>query len=269
MIPEYHPPRGLRDPFVNRAPMKRTDWNRAIAGQLPKLADFAVAYALSNHGSKDGSRCYPRLERLARELRCDKKTVPRSLDYLAEHGWITLTNPGVRTRGEANCYELSVPAPYAVQRGWWTDQHGPQWVRRPAGEPKRPGVGWTWTTQTPKHGGHRRPPKRALGGHSEPLGGHGCPQKVDTNDHPPGSTYQGFKYHSESFRFRARPGARADDTAESNPWAADDLDDQIADVLEAEGYDANYTMIGEMRANGWHPNAIINTAKAQQDRGDY
>lgn len=275
MIPEWEPPSGMRDPFVWRCARERVRWLVDIRGQLPKLADYAVAHTLASYGNKDGSRCRPGTERLADALGCDKKTVKRSVDWLAEHGWIWLMNPGVPVRGQANEYRLTIPAPFAVERGLWEEKFGPQWVERPAGHPKRPGVREGGHRRPPKpktEGGHGRPPNQALGGHLDALGGHGCPETVDTGVPPPGSTHQESSHHSEKFLLclNADASRRSDkpqlDVEDLDPDASD-LVEQIEQRLEEElGTYPNADTCGLILSmvGRAHPNAILNAARARE-----
>lgn len=271
VVPEHFPPPGMHDPFVWRLGIDRFKWSREIRGQLPRLADYAIARALGDYGNKDGTRCRPGTERLAADLRCTGKSVQRSLDWLAEHGWIHLENRGIRRRGEANEYRLTIPAPIAAAKGWWTAEHGPQWIERPQGEPKRPGAKEGGHRRPPNarmEGGHRRPPNDGLGGHFDELGRHGCPEKVDTGVHPPGSTHQGFSHHSE--RLRSRPHADARGATNSSDLDPDDPDlfEVIQERLEEELRRApradTSSLILSMVERGAHPRMIVNAALANE-----
>jgi hypothetical protein len=285
--PEYKPPAHLKDPLVRRLltrdldPNKpksgRANWSRALRGRLPTLADYAVARALADYANTDGTNAHPGIQRLADDLNCSTKWVKTSLATLAETGWITRTSRGRRKLSEADTYSLSVPAPVAVELQAWRDDD-PQWMRRPADEPRRTGSR-----------GHGRPvePAPSRGSHVplEPPVSRGSHVPLDptsrgtvdasrgTNEgflgepeFPPPGTYQDLHEHHSDRLDPPHADARGADTNTSNPWGTDedDVADTIADVLEHQGYDANHTTIGEMLAAGYHPNAVLNTVKAQQ-----
>lgn len=140
VLPVWQPPVGLGDPFVRRLDMDRARWMRALRGRIPKAFDALVAAFLGTYGNKDGSRCHPGVARLAEDVNLSESTAKRSLAWLAEHGWITLVEQGNSRAGLADVYQLSLPAPLAADMGLWGEHMGAQWMNRPAGEPKRPGV---------------------------------------------------------------------------------------------------------------------------------
>lgn len=263
--PQHAPPAWLNDPLVRRKlastlkPKRKNDgfhlWNRMLRGRLPKLADYAVARALAVYSNADGTHCRPGLDRLAADLCTSTKSVQRSMDYLAENGWITLMNPGVRKRGEANEYALSVPATVAAEAGIWMDEEGELWMERPA--------------SFPRHAtGHRRPPNRSLGGHSDVLGGHGCPEKVDTGVHPPTQGTTPSLHHPDSLN---RPHADARGEVEViDPDSLDAADRIAAEAAATLGFDVSvftHNLIDSMLAEGRPVKAIVNTAVARERDG--
>lgn len=265
VAPQHVPPARLNDPVVRRKlacllnPKRPKDgyyqWNRILRGRLPKLADYAVARALAVYSNADGSSCRPGLDRLADDLCTSTKSVQRSLDYLTENGWISLMNPGVRKRGEANEYSLSVPAPTGVEVGVWDESDGAQWIERPANWPRH-------TT------GHRRPPNPSLGGHSRSQGGHGRPGKVDTGVQPPTQVTTPLPHHADSLN---RPHADARGQVEMIDPDSLEASEQIA--AEAEtllGFEISvftHNLIDSMLAEGRAVQAIVNTAVARERDG--
>lgn len=230
-------------------------WNRILRGRLPKLADYAVARALAVYSNADGTRCRPGLDRLAADLCSSTKSVQRSLDYLAENGWITLENPGIRKRGEANEYTLSVPAPVAVEVNVWDKSDGVQWIERPG----------NWTRHA---AGHRRPPNRSLGGHSGSLGGHGRLTTVDADVQPPTQGTTPLIHHADSLN---RPHA----DARGHVGVIDPDSIEAAEMIAAEaetvlGFEVSvftHNLIDSMLAEGRAVKAIVNTAVARERDG--
>jgi hypothetical protein len=151
--PEWRPPTQLRDPLVNRVAVPRYVWLEAIKERLPGLAEYAIGRGLAEHGGRDGGSCFPGNALLARENRTTEKSVKKALAWLLEHGWIRLEARGARKLGQANRYQLTMPAPLAVAWGWrpdgaedgapltpwWTESDGPQWSERPEGDDPRHG----------------------------------------------------------------------------------------------------------------------------------
>jgi hypothetical protein len=214
-----------------------------------------VARALAVYSNADGTHCRPGLERLADDLCASTKSVQRSIDYLSEHGWISLMNPGVRKRGEANEYSLSVPAPVAVEVNVWGEDDGAQWIERPA-------------SMTRHAAGHRRPPNRALGGHSETLGGHGRPEPVDTGVQPPTHDTTPLLHHPDSLN---RPHADARGSIQMiDPDSLEAAEEIVSRVEELIGSDVSVftqNLIDSMLAEGRPVKAIVNTAVARERDG--
>lgn len=271
MRPEYTPPRGLWDPFVERGRVDRATWSRAIRGRFQKLSDVAVARTLADYGNRDGSNCHPGVARLAKDLCTTDKTIKRALGWLAEYGWITLKNRGRRKLGEADVYSLTIPAPVAVEMGMWReDEHGPQWKERPRGEPKRSGLRDTYVPKNVRFLGDTGDPKNeVLGDIGEFLGDK--PSVLgDTGVPPPGPLHPVLSHHS-ALRERPHAGARgsAIDVADLDPDDPD-LVERIEERLEEElGGPPNAgtcSLILGMVERQAHPRAIVNAALDAESR---
>jgi hypothetical protein len=110
----------MRDPFALRvSPVERAKWSRAIRGQITELRDVAVARTLADYGNRDGTNCHPGIARLADDLCCSHRTVIRSLAELTRQGYLHLARRGSRKAGEADTYNLALPAPIADQFNTW------------------------------------------------------------------------------------------------------------------------------------------------------
>lgn len=96
---------------VQRKPIDRAEWSRAIRGQLGprRTTDYAVARTLADYGNKDGTSCRAGIRRLAADCECSEPTVKRVMARLVAGGWFTLTARGRRKLGEANTYRTTVP----------------------------------------------------------------------------------------------------------------------------------------------------------------
>lgn len=294
---DLDPPAHLRDPWVNRVDVTRPDWVRLTDGQFPGFAESAVGQRLASYGDRNGQHCRPGLDRLAANHGKTKKSIQRALDWLAEHGWIRLCNPGMRHRGEANEYALTVPATFLAWHGWWPEEL-PMWTERPAGEPKRPGVpeGGHGRTPSPRYGeergelrgiSHQRL-RAALrnpeGGHFRTEGGHPCPSKVDAGVHPPGSN-QGFSHHSElSLRPTLTHGAASDtltrfedqlpdDGFDEDPfddqWAerSDEIAEEVAAIVGAPSLSLYAQSVVDGMAASGKPRPLIRNTAAARERG--
>lgn len=139
-IPQWTPPRRLRDPYVRRINCARARWVRAIRGRIPKIHDAAVAAYLATYGNTKGAENSPGIARLASDLFLSESTVKRSMAWLTEHGWITCSRRGDRWAKRSDEYQLTLPAPLAVEMGIWPADDPAQWIERPARAPKRAGV---------------------------------------------------------------------------------------------------------------------------------
>lgn len=211
-------PLRLARPAVRRLVVTRVKWSRAIRSRDLKLADYAVGRALADYGNKDGSRCRPGTARLANDLSCTEKTVKRSLEALTEGGWLILANPGVRYRGVANEYQLTIPAPVAAVLKMW-----PEEVEHWTGNKGDAGV----TLTLPGYegvviffGGE--------GGHFFAEGGRPCPDKGVPGVPPPGD-HPGFSHHAASL---TRAHASASRKRKIASIVEDlDPDDDVGEVL--------------------------------------
>jgi len=253
--PEWNPPAHINDPIVRRRFIDRATWMRALRGRIPKAHDRLVAMAFATYGNSDGSRNYPGHATLAEELFVSESTVKRSLAWLAENGWLARTERGDRWAKKADVWQLTLPAPVAAELGRWDpEKHGGQWMQRPVGEPKRPGV-------------RCRPlPRRQLRqGDTGPKEEIEVRKDVDRGsslDLPPEPDQS--LYHHADLPDRARTDVRA---AEIDP-DEEDVDESIADALAEElghevGGDTRSLIFG-MLESGCHPKFVYNAARCHE-----
>ena len=274
MIPEWVPPRGLRDPYVRRLNVMRTVWSRAIRGRIDKLADVAVARTLADYGNKDGTNCHPGIARLALDLCSSEKTVMRSLGSLWEAGWITHTERGSRKLGQADTYRLTIPAPVAVELGLWVgfkpDQDTRQWMERPPGIPKRQGsTGHRRPLEQATSTGHRRPLEPVSSGHFEVSRGQNDPFLGDTGVPPPGSTRGSITTPIGSIgpalpRRGAHPAADIDP---DDPDLIEAIEAVVEEQLGGPPHTTTYTLITNLAEKGAHPRMVVNAALAHERDG--
>lgn len=244
MKPEWDPPVGFRDPIVRRllAPaldpdrpeMGRAKWSRIIRGRIPEFREVAVVLTVSGYANRDGSSCHPGVARLVEDLQSSDKTIRRSLDWLSEHGWLTVIHRGRRKLREANVYTLSIPAPVAAELGLWRETQGgdvaPQWLERPETEPKRPDVAI--------NSGRRKPPfppvirdrkKPVLAVTDEVLAVAPGGSSGRSSDLPPGPSHQVLEdHHSASV---SRPHAPARGRIKTITEGLDPDDPEVAELL--------------------------------------
>lgn len=178
--PEWSPPSHLTAPYVRRLAVDRAKWTRTVRGRLGHPTRVGVGLALAGYGNQDGTRCRPGTDRLAADLQTSTRTIERVLAALDNAGWITRSNPGETGRGWAIEWQLTIPAPTAVDLGWWdTETNGAQWMPRP--DRARPGH-----APTPK--GRRKVDRRSTEGRQTGR------RKVDKREgerSTPMSTHQG------------------------------------------------------------------------------
>lgn len=270
MKAEHAPPANLTDPFVRRAQIDRATWTRAIRGRIPETRDVAVAHTLAGYGNKDGSNCHPGVQRLVDDLCSSAPTVKRGLSWLAEHGWITIQQKGVRKLGQADTYMLTVPAPLAVEMNVWEDG-GPQWMERPRDEPKRRALQVTGDTKNGRVAGVIRDTKKRFLGITDPVLGITEAVLGITGEPPPGPRHQVLDNTSPigSIGLTADASRQHANGHPNEPFDPDDPDviKKIEERLEEE-YGAvrseTANLVDSMASRGAHPVAILNAARAYE-----
>lgn len=280
--PQWEPPSHLRDPLVNTATnVDRALWTRLIKRRLPRLSDYAVAYCMADHGNKDGTSIFPGVELVAEELGTTTKTVKTSLAWLTEHGWLFLEKRGNRRIGHANRYRLSAPAPLAStvaasipkkdrQEGgpthrWLWSEDAPQWIERPASEPKREAARGQYERAT---GPSKAPRGATIRGSNNGLGEVTAPhQGVITSPHQ--EMYQGSINHHPESNSRGHAAARPRQKVylDRDAW---DYREQLVAYIEGElGGPMHPTIqaaVDSMADEYAHPRMIVNYAlKREQE----
>lgn len=251
---QHAPPNHLKDPFVRRLPDSRARWSRVLRGRIPKPMDALVARTLADYGNKDGSNCHPGVNRLAEDCCISVASVKRSLSWLAEHGWISLEKRCARKLGLADVWQLTLPAPVAVELGVWPEATaGPQWTERPSNEPKRPGM-----RDRPGPSKPGRKPK-VLGLRDSVVGLSNSVSRAQSCEPTPGPTHQVLSSHQSEFLTRPQSDVWGDE---------EDLHEQIEERAEEQLghvlYTCTSTMIGGMLSTGAHPKAVLNAVLARE-----
>lgn len=215
------PPAGMTDPYVRRLNRPWKDWKRDIRGWIAEPHHLAAALTLAGYANGDGSNAHPGTARLAGDLCRGERAVKATLAWLDEFGFITRTARGGRAgaaRGNADTYQLTIPAPLATALGLWPDEHGLRWMERPADVPKRQ---WTKGSRTARDAsadqGQSAAPTR---GSARPTRGSAAPDQGQS-DCPPPRTYT-----SPSSPFRS---------LESGVTSAKRRDDEERDDEEHDG----------------------------------
>lgn len=275
--PQWEPPTHLNDPFVTRLALPKGKWSRVVRRRIPKPMDAYIAHTLASYGSGKGTNCHPGVERLAEDTGYSTASVKRSLAWLTENGWITREARSARKLGLADVYRVTIPATVAAELGWWTEEHGPQWIERPAKEPKRPGM-------RERSGPQKRGPKPSRKGSEtlldeQVLGirnsdvGIRNPVSRDQSCEPPSgreSPVPSFSHHSELVA-----PAHADARAHEEPSFdedGEDVDEAIVEhVMSLIGGPLSIDVESGVRgmvAKGCHPKMIVRWAMAQERERD-
>lgn len=259
--PEWQPPSGLREPFVRRFPQQRALWARASRGRIPDLREQAVAARLAEYANKDGSNAHPGAERLAVDCCTSAKTVRRALAWLIENGWLSTSHRGNRRLGHADVYQLTVPAPIAVDLGWWKAGEA-QWMERPKSEPKRPELQRGSRPFPVANSVHR---SAGLVDNEPPPVDSGT-ASVDTVDQPPGLSHPVFTAPSRSSisaPLASEPGANDPDDDEYAEAIVDEIEERLGGAMSS----TVATMVDGMLSAGAHRKMIVRTALARERDG--
>jgi hypothetical protein len=118
------PARLVATPYVNRRSVRKLEWGKLTRGQIPDARQIAAAHILATYMDGNGWDAWPgdelMAEALSLALSCSLATVKRVMAALDDSGWITLViAPSSRRSGMANVYWSSLPAPFAVEQGFW------------------------------------------------------------------------------------------------------------------------------------------------------
>jgi hypothetical protein len=251
--PEWQPPSHLRDPFVRRLDRERALWQRASRGRIRNPSAQAVAAHLSGYGNTKGVNNHPGIARLVGDTCLSDRTVRRALGWLVENGWLTVTSKGARKLGHANVYQLTIPAPVAVEMGLWPDGEG-QWIERPRSEPKRPDV-------AREDGRRHETPTRFVPVNEAVVPVNPTVLPV-TGDLPPGLTHQGSTTSS-----RSSTSASSSDDAATDPDDSEAIVDEIEERLGGAMSPTVATMVDAMIEDGAHRKMIVRTALARERDG--
>lgn len=73
----------------------KTQWQKALAKSGLGHRAICTGLVMSLYADADGSRMWPSMRTLAREMRCDKKYVTEGRATLAEYGWVVFVAKGV------------------------------------------------------------------------------------------------------------------------------------------------------------------------------
>lgn len=238
MKPEWEPPVGFLDPLVRRIMARdlvpgnpnagRARWSRIIRGRIPEFREIAVVRTLADYGNRDGTTCHPGVANLVEDVQSSDRTVRRSLGWLVEQGWLSMTHRGRRKLAEANVYSLAVPAPVAVILGVWGEEHGDQWLERPAGMPKRPDVAINSARRKPPFPPVIRDRKKpVLPVTDEVLAVMPAGSSGHSSDLPPGPEHQVLEEHHSASGPPSRASAR-----EPIKWITTGLDPSDPELSE-------------------------------------
>lgn len=98
------------DASANLIPTSRFDWERVIRRVRLPVSVKGTALFLATYADGDGGRVRPGNERLMRVTGSSDKTIRRHVHMLLDSGLLVKTRHGNRHAGQANEYQLSVPA---------------------------------------------------------------------------------------------------------------------------------------------------------------